>query len=346
MKINNWILVRNLLVAIIATSFVFVGCKKDKTDSDSLDTKLTITGDVSFDLPSFALVGDKIKVEASGVTKPTTGVTYKWFVKGITKDTIKAISAEFIIPDSLATYSVSLSISAEGYYNKYLNKTVMALNPNRGGSLTGIVPSKDSILDDRDNRWYYTVKIGDLEWFAENLKWDGAGEGYQKSNAAGEVLGRLYTWNDATNGKSSSGLGTGVQGVCPKGWSIPTNEDWENLANAVGGGTYNFVGEWDGIGAKLMANAKLNGTSIWNYSGNFSSSNEFGWNAISSGMCSNRYTDFKNLFSYGFWWSATQKDEENANYRYIFYNYGSFPLNYVSKDGFGASVRCVRKTNK
>ena len=50
------------------------------------------------------------------------------------------------------------------------------------------------------------------------------------------MFGRLYTWNDATGGESASGLGNGVQGVCPEGWSIPTAEDWVDLAMAVNGG--------------------------------------------------------------------------------------------------------------
>ena len=86
------------------------------------------------------------------------------------------------------------------------------------GSLTGVPATEKSFTDPRDGKVYGTVELGNLEWFAQNLNWEGAGEGYGKTEAGAYVFGRLYTWNDATGGESASGLGNGVQGVCPEGW--------------------------------------------------------------------------------------------------------------------------------
>ena len=66
---------------------------------------------------------------------------------------------------------------------------------------------------------------------------------------------------------------------------------------------------------------------------------------VAAGNCVNGYNNFDGLNSYAFWWSSTEKDSQNANYRYIFYNQPDFPMNFTSKDGFGASVRCVKKIN-
>ncbi len=336
--------VKFVLIFALAISVTAVSCKKDKKKQEVLPS---IVGDIIYDLPLFAFVNEKVEMEATGVTDPKEGVSYKWICKGLRKDTVKTPDISLTMPDSLAKFTVQLTVSADKYYSRTITKTVTSVNPARNGSITGIPDGKDSIRDRRDNKWYHIVEIGNLQWFAQNLLWNGAGAGYAKTDAMGSVMGRLYTWNDATGGVSASGLGKGPQGVCPEGWSIPTNQDWEDLAKALNGGEeLPFVNNWKGLGEKVMVNAKFNGSDIWPYSANATPSNMYGWNALAAGNCSNDYNNYSGLFSYAFWWSSTEKSAGEANYRYIYYDRPDFPLNYTDKNGFGASVRCVRLKDK
>ena len=91
-----------------------------------------------------------------------------------------------------------------------------------------------------DGHTYKTVKIGKQEWFAENLKttvyrngdaiftnlpddfWDslmverGALVAYE-----GEIL---YNWYAVTD----------IRSLCPRGWRVPTDEDWKTLERELG----------------------------------------------------------------------------------------------------------------
>ena len=177
--------------------------------------------------------------------------------------------------------------------------------------------------DTRENNEYTYVLMGNVYWMAENLRWSGSdaspvGAGYAGSDVMGKTLyERLYTWNDATGGVTASGLGAGPKGICPEGWSIPTNEDWVDFAAFLNDGQeIEFVSNWKKLGEKVMAyNAKFNDNEVWPFSGNTWPSDKYLWNAMPAGNCINDYSNFDGLNSYAFWWSSTEKDSQNANYR-------------------------------
>ena len=73
----------------------------------------------------------------------------------------------------------------------------------------------------------------------------------------GLVLGRLYTWKEATLGESKSGLGEGPQGICPDGWTVPTNEDWEALAKTLSGEEHPFSGYEPAPASQLLRTAVI-----------------------------------------------------------------------------------------
>ena len=125
----------------------------------------------------------------------------------------------------------------------------------------------DSIVDTRDGQVYKTVKIGNLNWMAQNLNYKAENSRcYKDSSIFCDVYGRLYSWASAIdsvglakNADNPQNCGYGeicelpevVQGVCPNGWHLPTAEEWGVLFSEVGGqmsaATYlKSMMEWNG----------------------------------------------------------------------------------------------------
>lgn len=337
---NSMKFASRLALAAFCVAVAVTSCKKNDDDEDALPS---MTGQLTFDLPLYSLVGETYSLTGNSVVAPTSGVTYCWYSAGLI-DTIKGQSATITIPDSLATFAVQYIAKCSGYYNQSVSNNITVVKPGRNGSIVGLPQAKDSILDVRENKWYHVKEIGNLRWFTENLNYEGAGVPYGNAPAAGTVFGRLYTWKEATGGEARTGLGNGPQGVCPEGWSVPTKEDWQDLAKAaLGVDNVEFFDDWKGVGDALAVSATFNGSDIWPFSGVATPNNKLGWNALATGYVTNNGNNFGMLFKYGFWWSSSEKDSNSAYYRYIFYNQTGCPVNHVSKDSFGVSVRCVKK---
>ena len=117
----------------------------------------------------------------------------------------------------------------------------------------------------------------------------------------------------------------GVQGICPVGWHLPTDEEWTTLTD--------FLGGTNVAGGKM----KETGTIHWN-SPNTGASNESGFTALSSSYRSLN-GNFPGLGNYGFFWSSSK----NNNYawdRSLYYN-NTNVLSYNNYMSCGFSIRCM-----
>jgi uncharacterized protein (TIGR02145 family) len=207
-----------------------------------------------------------------------------------------------------------------------------------------------SFTDPRDGNVYQTVIIGNQEWMAENLKYlpSVAGSntgsettpyyyvyGYEGTNvnnaqatANYSTYGVLYNWPAAMNLQASSNTNpSGVQGVCPTGWHLPSDDEWTELTNYLDGTSV--------AGAKL----KETGTTHW-ISPNTGATNETGFTALPGGGRGDDQV-FGYYRSYGYWWSATEKYTFSAWNRVMHHGtiivYRSSPNKQV-----GFSVRCLK----
>ena len=104
-------------------------------------------------------------------------------------------------------------------------------------------------VTDIDGNTYSTVRIGNQCWTRENLRTtklpDGTaitsgtisttGASYYTNPAGGAsavpVQGYLYNFHAATNGVIAGG--DNIQGICPVGWRLPSNADWNELKTYV-----------------------------------------------------------------------------------------------------------------
>jgi uncharacterized protein (TIGR02145 family) len=215
-------------------------------------------------------------------------------------------------------------------------------------------------LTDIDGNVYQAVKIGDQCWMAEDLKVgtypNGDAIPYIDDNATWGVLadnntsdaytvydddnndgvvdianpdyGYLYSYAAAI-GDNWARDNNANQGVCPDGWHLPSDAEWTELTDYLGGTSV--------AGGKL----KETGTTHWN-SPNTGATNESGFSALPGGYRSYLNGAFGGVGSnVGYWWSATEYSSYNAWTRGLYYATADvYRFNYYKSSGF--SVRCLK----
>ncbi|MDO4947107.1 MAG: FISUMP domain-containing protein [Fibrobacter sp.] len=113
-----------------------------------------------------------------------------------------------------------------------------------------------TLTDKHDGQVYKITKIGYQWWMAENLKYADSIKTpslvngswcYDDNDQRCLQTGRLYTWAAAIdsvkleNSSLKCGFGTScnipdrVQGICPEGWHLPNQTEWNDLVNKLGG---------------------------------------------------------------------------------------------------------------
>ena len=208
-------------------------------------------------------------------------------------------------------------------------------------------------ITDIDGNVYNTVLIGDQCWMQENLKvthypngdeipnvteddaWGALADNntddaycYYDNNINSDY-GALYTYaaaiaDDWQRDNASD------QGICPDGWHLPTDAEWNVLSD--------FLGGDDLAGGKM----KETGTSHWS-SPNTGATNECGFTALPGGLRQSYYGWFGYAEDSGYWRSASEFDGTNSwnlslssSYAYVVCCCCPFTKSH------GFSVRCVR----
>ena len=195
----------------------------------------------------------------------------------------------------------------------------------------------DSIVDSRDGQVYKTIKIGNLNWMAQNLNYEAKDSHcYDDSLKYCNVYGRLYSWasaidsaklaNDKANpqdcgyGKTCK-LPEVVQGVCPNGWHLPTSDEWSVLFTEVGG---------QGSAAKyLKSMMKWNGT------------DSVGFSVLPAGSSTQNGYRFSSEGRDAYFWTATEIYDGNDAYFVHMETSNSYVFLYSVEKTNGYSVRCV-----
>ncbi len=105
-----------------------------------------------------------------------------------------------------------------------------------------------TLEDARDNKLYKTVQIKDQTWMAENLNYAAEGSFCPQGEEGNcDLLGRLYTWSVAMDSSETAPCGykvacdladsttmPKVRGICPEGWHLPSDAEWDALIAATG----------------------------------------------------------------------------------------------------------------
>ena len=235
-------------------------------------------------------------------------------------------------------------------------------------TLTAVFEQMDEVpgtVVDIDGNVYETVIIGNQEWMAENLQvsrykngdpiatglsnsdWLAATEGAYAYLFNDEdwldAYGKLYNWFAVDDTK----------GLCPYGWRVPDNDDWDQLKNYVDSQGYpneDFNNEGMALALRScrQVNSPLGGGCNtdehprWSSSATLYGFDEFGFAALPGGRRSGLDGTFTS-FDSGNWWSATEEaDTDNAYYRHIQESLSAV-YTFTSPKVTGLSVRCVRE---
>ena len=223
-------------------------------------------------------------------------------------------------------------------------------------------------LTDIDGNTYNTVQIGNQCWMKENLRTtryaNGAGitltlEGlvsyttayrYYPDNNSSNVstYGYLYNWKAVMGNSSSSNSNpSGVQGICPTGWHVPSGAEWTQLTDYVSSqGPYICNANHQTTIAKALASTDTNWCSSsanCAVGNNPSANNATGFSALPAGY----YDGTTSLGSCALFSSTTESGSTSV-FVYALYCYASnvggvnVGGNASVQKNFGVSVRCLK----
>jgi uncharacterized protein (TIGR02145 family) len=213
-------------------------------------------------------------------------------------------------------------------------------------------------MTDQQGNAYKTVKIGTQEWMAENLhtsryangdlistnlsnaEWIntnetqlGAWSYYGNNTSYSCPYGKLYNWYACVD----------PRGLCPTGWNLPTDEDWNTLINfldpnADGGNNYNSAG-----GLLKTEGTSQSSFGYWS-APNTGASNSAGFSALPGGVREYAIGGYYALGTYGGWWSTSENNTNSAWAREL-NNYNEAAFRNFNMKQNGLSVRCWREAS-
>ena len=185
------------------------------------------------------------------------------------------------------------------------------------------------------------ITIGTQKWMSENLdvitfrngdiipeaktdeEWKLAGENgkpawcYLINDTANNKFGKLYNWYAVND----------PRGLAPEGWHVPTDTEWTNLIDFLGGGE--------------VAGSKMKATTGWKENGNGTNESAFSGLPGGSRGRDGAFDSNSGGGTIGGWWSSTETYTDYAWTRYL-----SFTVRYAYKDYYykelGFSVRCLK----
>ena len=240
-------------------------------------------------------------------------------------------------------------------------------------------------VTDHEGNVYATVQIGRQCWMRDNLRTTtspstgtylipAAGTGYtytgkqarwyndDSTTYAPMNYGLLYNWNAAVDtfntayGETSvNTINNGVsvsftgyrRGICPAGWHLPSDVEWNTMEATVSGS--NWLTSYETVnGSRGNHAGKLAGGNYWDSSSTSGSPGEYnntnrnasGFSAFPAGSYS--YGSYGGFGSYASFWSSSENNFVAACRRILYYSIASVDRHPYCSKGYECSVRCLR----
>jgi uncharacterized protein (TIGR02145 family) len=265
---------------------------------------------------------------------------------------------ELLTPNFSDSFGIMTYVTGliEGTTYHYRIKAVNSLGTTYGNDVTfttSYSPAGDIVLNpdltygsvsDIDGNNYKTIQIGTQLWMAENLRVTKFNDGTPlvkmplKDNSYTSYYGYSYYNNDSDTYWSTYGtlynwqtvdkMINGSKNICPSGWHVPDDAEWDTLADYLGGITI--------AGGKL----KETGTTHW-ISPNTRANNMSGFSALPGGLGWFSGTFFMRIGEMGYWWSSTNFDTYGGWIRVLYKNNGDIGK-ITTYGGIEISIRCIK----
>jgi uncharacterized protein (TIGR02145 family) len=220
---------------------------------------------------------------------------------------------------------VEIKVQKEGFEDYVFSDTLKSDSVN---SINALLYTKEEKLfrsrksgtfkDFRDNKKYKWIKIGKQIWMAENLAYKSLKcWAYNNNTKNIEDYGYLYDWKSA-------------QEACPQGWHIPTETEWKQLSDYLGGDN------------KASEKLREQGFSHWvdGYYYRPIATNKSGFTARPGGQ-RNAKGEFITIGTYANFWSSSELNEYKGVCYWLGYM-GDYLNKEARKKSFALSVRCVK----
>lgn len=302
---------------ILLSALALAGCKKSGSSSS---TKPSLDGLAISQVSNYVAPGTTLTfkagvgaITASDGANPVVGLY--WQVNSAQKDTTtldvsKAAPEDLMYEytaDTLGSYVVyCYAFSGTDYYVSSAASSFRAIDSRT--ALTGISMARN-------------ITVKGTIWNARDISHATLGRSYRNSPILDDVLGKLFTWEEAMD-------------ACPEGWHLPTVAEFEA----------SFADE-DGIihAGDLMADASFLESRMWEYWKDVQINNQFGFNALPIGYIDDMdsFNPYGQWGEYAMWWTADQSGD-TAAYMYIFEDYPEVRIGQGDKKSLAMSVRCVK----
>ena len=223
----------------LALLVLFVGCSNDVASSHDV---IPIAGDIS----------SSAVLSSSGSEKPVAQNSSSSI------ETLSSAEESSSSSESLSSSSdnAGSSSSSEQEQQKSSSSSVLEVKSSSSSSLVLIY---GEMTDERDGQKYKTLYIEKIDrtWMAQNLNYaylqptatlDSSSWCYFDIPEQCEYGGRLYIWSAAMDSaalfsEDGKGCGNGVactfvervRGVCPKGWHLPSRDEWVEMCVTLNG---------------------------------------------------------------------------------------------------------------
>lgn len=194
-----------------------------------------------------------------------------------------------------------------------------------------------SLEDARDGKTYKTVQIKDQVWMAENLNFEADSSFCPQGEAENcDKFGRLYKWAVAMDSSEAVPCGYNVRcnqadsvsqpkvrGICPEGWHLPSDAEWDELIAATGDADH--------------AAKALKSKDVWSAD---PGEDVYQFNVVPTG-----YRGVDGIFNQydALFWSSTESTKGSACYRYFDRDANVKHRSFDKRTA--RSVRCIKDSD-